>query len=188
MKVWRARVVRACLVFLAFRSSRGVAAACAADYASCGGGVPSPVGNLRCCSPNFFCYTQGPYFSQCRPRDESHLIFSTPYARWYTLHQHPSRSFLTPRQAARYGASPVSSLQKLAALHPLHAALRATLPRMTHTERSRLQAHVALWPGVCDLSLTRGVLNVTPCSPAELMAVARRLSELHVVAAIYSHA
>lgn len=40
---------------------------CARDYEACGA-VPAPVGSARCCSKDFFCYRQAPYFSQCRPR------------------------------------------------------------------------------------------------------------------------
>lgn len=43
------------------------AAACTPDYEACGTGVLSPVRNPPCCSPTFYCYTRGPYFSQCRP-------------------------------------------------------------------------------------------------------------------------
>jgi hypothetical protein len=41
--------------------------ACVADFAPCGGGVPSPV-KARCCNPRSTCFRRGRYFSQCRPR------------------------------------------------------------------------------------------------------------------------
>lgn len=43
---------------------------CASDYESCGGAIQSPAGNLPCCSDDFYCYIHGPYFSQCRPKEE----------------------------------------------------------------------------------------------------------------------
>lgn len=40
---------------------------CARDYEACGA-IPAPVTKSRCCNPDFYCFRQAPYFSQCRPR------------------------------------------------------------------------------------------------------------------------
>ncbi len=46
---------------------------CARDYEACGA-IPAPVtGSRRCCNPDFYCFRQAPYFSQCRPRATSKL-------------------------------------------------------------------------------------------------------------------
>lgn len=43
---------------------------CARDYEACGA-IPAPITKSRCCNPNFYCFRQAPYFSQCRPRAAS---------------------------------------------------------------------------------------------------------------------
>lgn len=46
---------------------------CAPDYHSCGS-LPAPTSQLPCCNPQSYCYRRQPYFSQCRPRTELHLL------------------------------------------------------------------------------------------------------------------
>lgn len=68
---------------------------CASDYDPCGGAFPTPVRNLQCCSPDFYCYTQGPYFTQCRPLDELNPVNETTADL-------PSSRIVQPRCATDY--------------------------------------------------------------------------------------
>lgn len=165
---------------------------CAADYASCGGGVPSPLSNMPCCSENFFCYTQGPYFSQCRPRKERMrtpaVTFTAPFSRWYRVHSRAAafRSFLTAVQASRYGATPILAAEKIREIKPTTSELRATLPRLSRSERFQLLNHVSAWSGVCATHVQSGVLSISVCPNTLVDLIARQLSELHVVASVYA--
>lgn len=45
---------------------------CAPDYHPCGSLRAPPLSSsLPCCNENSYCYRRPPYFSQCRPRNES---------------------------------------------------------------------------------------------------------------------
>lgn len=57
------------LLLLSILSLSSAADVCATSYDSCGAGVIG-VPQLPCCDPDFYCFTSGHYFSQCRPKSE----------------------------------------------------------------------------------------------------------------------
>lgn len=137
--------------------------ACARDYESCSGGLPSPIALSPCCSDDFFCFRRGPYFSQCRPR-----VVSAPEPQsWYEAIDHAAAT--PPPSPNTAPAVPQTSHSYHASSHPLSASPSLTPPQQSpHT---RLCAHAY---GVCAAGI--GPDSSIPC--CDDVAYACQLSTL----------
>lgn len=154
--------------------------ACAADYQSCGGAVLTPAGNLPCCNSSFYCYTQGPYFSQCRPTKE---LQDTTTRSWYRLSQH-RRTFATQKWAARHAAIPLHPRHKLTPLSENVKHLVATLPKLTPAETADVLAFAIHLPAVTSAEIHPGALIVSTTTASR---TALALASQRWVAAVNEH-